>query len=1189
MVKYSLAALLLAAASSGHAADVLLRDAVSSGGTHNLDPANTYLEGVALDAGSNTTIDGNGALIDLVSSSENQITVGNNATLTIVNATIRHGFGIQVGTGGSLVLQDVVFENNTHTVRGNGHNNVSITNSQISNANNGVHLENAPDGSVQILNLHIFGSGVPSTEKQDGLSFNNIGNVSVVGSSVHEMAGGIVVVDSPSVFVATTSLLRNRDNQASFINVDEGLVEFSVLRGAPVGAHPGPSDFDAVYIQGSTVVIRESTILDSPENSIEAATSSLVVKRCFIAGARNSGIFGYELPVVMPPPEENVEEKSHDSQGSVVVVEDSTILNARLNGIVVDSNSHLTAARNIIGMTDDLTAFPSLGAGLQSDPFSGVGIQTAAPSFMTWNHLFYRPVISGLSVADLPEGDFETSRANFNTFQGDTHSSNGAIYNDALMDHEFTNNHVRDIPGGEGKQAVYVLGNSRIENMHQNWLDDTGTVGLRHDATGFTNADQNYWGASDGPSGLHSGSGSEVQGDLSTFDFLPFLTEAPMHSDVKVMNVTTSGTGSTRLSTHRVLVDVAFAGATATIPGTNDAQDYQAVVGLTEYHDATVVMGLPSPAANETRVHMNLWLDNRLPQHLQDPNNHVVELDFALVGDSTIRNSATLHWQTPEGVASKNADEIVRIGDTSRAIFRFHDRMNFPTAAVALSIFEGTSPTPPPTAGYASRWFLAEGATVPGFETFVLIANPNDESINVNIDFLTQSGNNTSIVLPVTARSRSTIKVNDFVPNDAVSVVLTEMDGKLFAVERAMYSTGPNFLWFGGHASVGVKEAANSWFMAEGASVLAGPANRAFETYILVANPDNTDVNVTLTFYVEGHDSFSLNEVIPANSRRTFIGNQTYDSRLDHVAFSTRVTAQAGRNIIVERSMWWNDENWTAESFMEGNASPGLKDLSQTWYLAEGNSEEWDDFLLIVNPNASPANITIRYLREGNSPVTRNFVVQGNQRKTIHVRFDPEGLGEGVRHGTVVTSDLAIAVERSMYRSEQGIGWVAGHNSTATPQAAFAWALPEGATVPIAVGNFRTEILLANPQDTAANVNLRFLLDNGTNVNITRTIPANQRITFVANDEAQLQNQAFSTVVTSDQAIVVERSMYWSSDTPTNLTITGGTSSMGIPLAHTLQQMANIDESGLPINPPEEPVDAPTPTATPTVTPLQPE
>ena len=134
-----------------------------------------------------------------------------------------------------------------------------------------------------------------------------------------------------------------------------------------------------------------------------------------------------------------------------------------------------------------------------------------------------------------------------------------------------------------------------------------------------------------------------------------------------------------------------------------------------------------------------------------------------------------------------------------------------------------------------------------------------------------------------------------------------------------------------------------------------------------------------------------------------------------------------------------------------------------------------------------------------------------------------------------------------MYWTAGGFGWKGGHNSIASPVTSTFWIMPEGATVPIAYGKLRTEILLANPNSKDAFITARFLLTTGQVVVKNYTIPYYQRKTIVCNDITELFDKAFSTVVAADAPIVVERSMYWDVDTPSVITRAGGTCSMGIP------------------------------------------
>ena len=114
-----------------------------------------------------------------------------------------------------------------------------------------------------------------------------------------------------------------------------------------------------------------------------------------------------------------------------------------------------------------------------------------------------------------------------------------------------------------------------------------------------------------------------------------------------------------------------------------------------------------------------------------------------------------------------------------------------------------------------------------------------------------------------------------------------------------------------------------------------------------------------------------------------------------------------------------------------------------------------------------------------------------------------------------------------MYFAKQpGRIWVGGHVNTGIVEPSTSWFHAEGATG----GFFNTFILLSNPQDTNARVDLRFLLDTGEVITRQKTIGAKQRLTVnpATEGDPRLENAAVSTVVTSDVPIVSERAMYWS-------------------------------------------------------------
>jgi hypothetical protein len=94
---------------------------------------------------------------------------------------------------------------------------------------------------------------------------------------------------------------------------------------------------------------------------------------------------------------------------------------------------------------------------------------------------------------------------------------------------------------------------------------------------------------------------------------------------------------------------------------------------------------------------------------------------------------------------------------------------------------------------------------------------------------------------------------------------------------------------------------------------------------------------------------------------------------------------------------------------------------------------------------------------------------------------------------------------------------------------AMSYLLPEGSTG----GFFSTDVLIANPNDTAVDADVRFLKPDGTSVSIpVQTLEPKTRLTIPVNSVPGLENiGAVSSVVTSASGapLLVERTMFWDS------------------------------------------------------------
>ena len=142
-----------------------------------------------------------------------------------------------------------------------------------------------------------------------------------------------------------------------------------------------------------------------------------------------------------------------------------------------------------------------------------------------------------------------------------------------------------------------------------------------------------------------------------------------------------------------------------------------------------------------------------------------------------------------------------------------------------------------------STWYLAEGSTNGGMETYVLVQNPGATPVHVNIKFQTEAGEQVIPALQgveIPAASRSSFYVNDYVTtyNVSTKVEATRRAGHLRALRLRRERPGAT-------DSIGATVPATTWYLAEGST------DGGMETYVLVQNPGATPVHVNIKFQTE--------------------------------------------------------------------------------------------------------------------------------------------------------------------------------------------------------------------------------------------------------------------------------------------------------------------------------------------------
>jgi hypothetical protein len=295
-----------------------------------------------------------------------------------------------------------------------------------------------------------------------------------------------------------------------------------------------------------------------------------------------------------------------------------------------------------------------------------------------------------------------------------------------------------------------------------------------------------------------------------------------------------------------------------------------------------------------------------------------------------------------------------------------------------------------------------------------------------------------------------------------------------------------------------------------------GATSAFFDTTFALLNPTSGDAKALLRFLRSDGVTTSVQVNVPAMSRRTIIAKSV--SGLETAEFSTVVESDV--SIASDRMMSWDSTAYGA------HAETSIASPATVWYLAEGATHSnFDLFYLLQNPNASAAEVEITYLLPAPAnPLIRTYTVPAASRFNVWVDQIPELENTDVSAVIRTTNSVPIIVERAMYLTAGGEVFRAGTNSAGITTPAKSWFLAEGATGFF----FDLFVLIANPNATAANVQAKFLLPDGTVLTRSYPVGPNSRFNiWVDLEAAELANTAVSTTVTSDLPIIVERAMWW--------------------------------------------------------------
>ncbi|MBI4493880.1 MAG: hypothetical protein HY690_13900 [Chloroflexi bacterium] len=390
-------------------------------------------------------------------------------------------------------------------------------------------------------------------------------------------------------------------------------------------------------------------------------------------------------------------------------------------------------------------------------------------------------------------------------------------------------------------------------------------------------------------------------------------------------------------------------------------------------------------AEGSTQAGFDTWI------LLQNPSSQPTTATLTLIDDRGAAR-AFVRQLAPTSRTSILLDDLLpgvavstRV-DASRQVFAERAMFFGPDGHVSAAL-----PAP------ARRWFLAEGSSQGDFKTWIQVQNPGPQAAQVTFTFQLENGSMVTHQEVVAATSRFTLLANQFVPAAGFSTLVES--SVPVVVERAMF-VGPIGAPVGGHGAPAATTPSTLWLFGEGSSQPSVPGV-AFNTFVLLQNPNPRPVGATLRFLRDDGTVLDLPLTLAANARTTISANLL----LANEAFGIRVEAQ--EPIVAERSMFFGPQAVATHDTL-GAVAPSVR-----WQLAEGSTAApFETWILVANPNGQPTNITLTFSTETGQVVEFPARVGANTRATFLANLlVPNTPGLSTR----VDSELPVVVERSMY------------------------------------------------------------------------------------------------------------------------------------------------------------------------------
>jgi hypothetical protein len=353
---------------------------------------------------------------------------------------------------------------------------------------------------------------------------------------------------------------------------------------------------------------------------------------------------------------------------------------------------------------------------------------------------------------------------------------------------------------------------------------------------------------------------------------------------------------------------------------------------------------------------------------------------------------ATIHLSDEPGLAGHEVSVAVQSTDSLHPIDADHS-VYWGVNWQAGRSTEGVAPS--------QTWYFAEGSASSYFDEWITMFNPNATAQDCWMGFYGPFSPLTSYWFHIEpGPGRQKLHINDLNLNGATDHGTRIWCTAPIVAERTMtWQRGVDSRE--GHSSPGSPIGSTTWYLAEG--------NTGFSTYLDVLNLDGVATTVRVEYLHENGSVYTQDVAIGAYLRATI-----QPPAIPAGSFGYRVTSLTGQQIVVERSMY-TGADWTV-----GTSSVATPSLSTQWFFEEGSTGTfWDTYILIANPSASTAHVTLTFTRDDGGTASSSVTIAPNGRATVSV--DAIAGVTQANFRTVVSSDQPIVAERATYWP--GGGW----------------------------------------------------------------------------------------------------------------------------------------------------------------------